>query len=180
MPAKTTRKTTRKKTAPRKAAGRREQKKEVTRQRIVDAALELFEKKGFDQTTTKAIARKAKVAEGTVFNYFETKDDIALHFFEQEVDHAIETVRSDTRLRKAPLEEKLFVLIHSQIEYLAPYEHFIGASFVQALRPTSRLVFSARAWALQNRYTAFVQGLIEESLSKTGPSALSWIAPQAF
>src|SRR5687768_5536658 len=98
----------RKKATKRKAIGRRAENKAATRARIVKAALELFEKKGFDQTTTKAIARKAKVAEGTVFNYFETKDDIALHFFEQEVDHAIETVRRDARLRKRPLEEKLF------------------------------------------------------------------------
>ncbi len=167
------------KTRPR-TPGRRAQNKEATRQRIVEAALELFEKKGFDETTTKAIARKARVAEGTVFNYFPTKDDIALHFFEQEVDHAIETVRSNARLRKAPLEEKLFALVQSQIDYLAPYEQFIGASLVQALRPRSRMAYSARSFALRNRYVAFVQELIEESSPELGSSALSWIAPQAF
>src|SRR5687767_5609664 len=95
--------------------GRRQRNKEATRQRIVTAALHLFEAKGFESTTTKQIARRARVAEGTVFNYFETKDDIALHFFEREVDHAIATVRSRKSLRKAPLEEKLFALVQTQI-----------------------------------------------------------------
>jgi AcrR family transcriptional regulator len=160
--------------------GRREASKAATQARIVRAALELFDQKGFQETTTKAIARRAKVAEGTVFNYFETKEDIALHFFELEVDHAIATVRRSTRLRHASLEEKLFALIESQIEYLAPYERFIGAAFVQALRPTSKLMVSARSWALRNRYLAFVQELIDESAAGRPAGALSWIAPQAF
>ena len=115
-------------------AGRRAQNKQRTRDRIVAAALALFQSKGFEQTTTRAIARRAKVAEGTVFNYFETKEDIALHFLELEVSHAIAAVRNNRRLRRAPLEEKLFALLESQIEFLAPYERFIGAAFVQALK----------------------------------------------
>ena len=68
--------------------GRRAQNKQEIRDRIVKAALSLFQMKGFDATTTKAIARKAGIAEGTVFNYFKSKDDIALYFFEQEVDRS--------------------------------------------------------------------------------------------
>src|ERR1051326_5387858 len=118
-----------------KPFGRRAQNKDSIRKRIVRAALDLFQTKGFDSTTTKAIARKAGIAEGTVFNYFRTKEDIALHFFEQEVDQAIASVRENPRLRKAPLEEKLFALVHAQLEFLAPYEKFIGAAFIHALKP---------------------------------------------
>src|ERR1051325_9904303 len=115
---------TKTRTAKKKCAAKREQNKQVIRDRIVKAALTLFQTKGFETTTTKAIARKAGIAEGTVFNYFRTKEDIALFFFELEVDQAIEAVRDDLRLRKAPLEEKLFKLVHSQLEFLAPYERF--------------------------------------------------------
>jgi len=160
--------------------GRRARQKALTRERIVTAALQLFETKGFDATTTKAIARRARVAEGTVFNYFETKEDIALHFFEQEVDHAMAAVRNNRRLRKAALEERLFALVQSQIEFLAPYERFIGSAFVQALRPTSRLAFSTRALELRNRYVAFVQEIIEQSVPAQRGRPLGWIAPQAF
>src|SRR6184192_2075150 len=114
--------TIKKKTSAKRPAGRRAQNKEAIRKRIVTAALSLFHTKGFDSTTTKAIARKAGIAEGTVFNYFKSKDDIALHFFEAEVDSAMVSVRDNPRLKKAPLEEKLFALVHAQLEYLAPYE----------------------------------------------------------
>src|SRR5918996_4632985 len=162
-------KSTKKRSAPgkRPAPGKRAQNKQAIRKRIVKSALHLFQTKGFDTTTTKAIARKADIAEGTVFNYFRTKEDIALSFFEEEVDHAIAAVRENPRLRKAPLEEKLFTLVHSQLEYLAPYERFIGAALIHALNPASHLgAFSHRAQQLRHRYLAFVTELVEESSPK--------------
>jgi AcrR family transcriptional regulator len=175
-----TRSVKRRKAKPR-PAGRRAQSKQEIRERIVKAALSLFQTKGFDSTTTKAIARKAKIAEGTVFNYFKSKDDIALHFFEQEVDQAMAAVRDNPRLRKAPLEEKLFTLVHSQLEFLAPYERFIGTALIHALKPASPLgPFSHRAQELRHRYLGFVEELIEESAPKHRQSALTFLAPEVF
>src|ERR1041384_685267 len=125
--------------AKKRVAGRRAQNKQAIRNRIVKAALSLFQTKGFEGTTTRAIARKAGIAEGTVFNYFKTKEDIALYFFEHEVEHAVAAVRDNPRLRKVSLEEKLFALVQSQLEYLAPYERFIGAALLHALKPSSPL-----------------------------------------
>src|SRR3954467_5325632 len=104
-----------------RTAGKRAKNKEAVRGRILNAALALFQSKGFDATTTKAIARKARVAEGTVFNYFPTKEDIALYFLEQEVELAMAAVRGNARLRKASLDEKLFALVQTQLEFLAPH-----------------------------------------------------------
>src|SRR5215475_11567889 len=95
---------------------RRADQKGATRARIVAAALTLFRTRGFDATTTKAISRKARIAEGTVFNYFPTKEDIALYFLAQEVEQAITAVQKNARLRKAPLDEKLFALVEKQLE----------------------------------------------------------------
>jgi len=171
----------RKKAKAARKPGKRAQSKQAIRDRIVKAALTLFQTKGFDTTTTKAIARKAGIAEGTVFNYFGTKEDIALFFFEEEVDHAIAAVRDDPRLRNARLEEKLFTLVHSQLEFLAPYERFIGAALLHALNPASHLgAFSHRAQQLRHRYLAFVAELIEESTPKRKRDALSWLAPEVF
>ena len=163
-----------------RATPNRAANKEAIRDKIVKAALSLFQTKGFDATTTKAIARKAGIAEGTVFNYFKSKDDIALHFFEQEVDSAMASVRDNLRFRKAPLEEKLFALVHAQLEYLAPYERFIGAAMIHALKPSSPLgPFSHRAMELRHRYLRFVEELIEESLPKKD-NPLGFLAPEVF
>ena len=165
-------------TAP--SSSRRAANKKAVQKRITQAALSLFQTKGFDATTTKAIARKAGIAEGTVFNYFKSKDDIALHFFEQEVDQAMAAVRDNPRLKKAPLEEKLFALVHSQLEYLAPYERFIGTALIHALKPSSPLgPFSHRAMELRHRYLRFVEELIQESVPQNR-NPLGFLAPEVF
>ncbi len=44
--------------------------------RILEAAISISNEKGFSSTTTSEIAKKAGVAEGTIFRYFKTKKDI--------------------------------------------------------------------------------------------------------
>ena len=43
---------------------------------ILRAAIELFSEKGYEATATSEIAKKAKVAEGTIFRYYKTKKDL--------------------------------------------------------------------------------------------------------
>src|ERR1039457_5380810 len=112
------------KTNAQKPRGKRTENKENTRMAILRAALALFAEKGFYHTTTKAISRKAGIAEGTLFNYFETKEDLALYFFEQELVEVIEWYERDRRIQRAALAEKLFTIIHHFLERLAPYEEF--------------------------------------------------------
>jgi AcrR family transcriptional regulator len=45
-------------------------------EQILDAAAHLFAERGFHRTTTKDIAEAADVAEGTLYNYFQTKNDL--------------------------------------------------------------------------------------------------------
>ena len=58
------------------AAGLRERKKELTRQRISAVATDLFLERGFDQVTVAEVARAANVSTKTVFNYFPRKEDL--------------------------------------------------------------------------------------------------------
>lgn len=49
---------------------------EHKKERILLTALKLFAEQGFRETSTAQIARKAGVANGTLFHYFPTKDDL--------------------------------------------------------------------------------------------------------
>ena len=55
-------------------------------EKIQNAALKLFIRKGITATTTKEIAKKAGVSEGTIYNYFESKSDLAYKLFERHMD----------------------------------------------------------------------------------------------
>ncbi len=52
---------------------------DLTRERLVRAALELFTTRGYHETTTPQIAKKAGVAEGTIYRHFTGKQ----HFFNE-------------------------------------------------------------------------------------------------
>ena len=64
------------------ATGLRERKKQQTRQRMIDVALELFDERGFDRVPVAEVARAAEVSEATVFNYFPTKEDLVYQSME--------------------------------------------------------------------------------------------------
>jgi TetR/AcrR family fatty acid metabolism transcriptional regulator len=49
--------------------------------RILEAAVTVFAKSGFHESTISQIARAAGVADGTIYLYFKNKDDILVHFF---------------------------------------------------------------------------------------------------
>jgi AcrR family transcriptional regulator len=158
----------RRKSAPRKKEpGKREKNKEETKRRILSAALELFKEKGLEGTTTKEISKKSGIAEGTLFNYFKTKEDLALYFFQKETEDLIKWFRSDARLQNAPLPEKLFGIIHRQLEYIGPYEDFIGAVFYRSLQPTSSLSpLSFESQELRLKYLRFIREILAEAEEK--------------
>jgi AcrR family transcriptional regulator len=56
--------------------GLRERKKARTRQIIADAAARLFAQHGYEQVAVSDVAREAEVSEQTVYNYFQTKDQL--------------------------------------------------------------------------------------------------------
>ncbi len=57
----------------------RERKKQATRRRIAEEALQLFSEHGYATTTTERIAAAANVSPRTVFRYFPAKSDLVFH-----------------------------------------------------------------------------------------------------
>jgi len=74
--------------------GLRARKKARTRRVIADAAARLFAERGYEQVAVSDVAREAEVSEQTVYNYFQTKEQLVtdLHpYFQQELDRRIRT-----------------------------------------------------------------------------------------
>jgi len=87
------------------AVGRRVATREEIRASLVAAANELFDEVGYDGARTAEIARRAGVAQATLFRHFETKADLALHHLREVVDQLVAGV-----LRR-PLAESPYAAI---------------------------------------------------------------------
>lgn len=59
---------------------------EEVRRRILASALALFTDKGFYNTKIQEIAGKAKISTGSVYTYFNSKEEIALNLFKEAID----------------------------------------------------------------------------------------------
>ena len=62
--------------------------------RIIDAATKIFAKKGFFQAKVSEIAKEARVADGTIYLYFEGKDAILISLFEEQMELVLDNMRA--------------------------------------------------------------------------------------
>ncbi|MGD9040232.1 MAG: TetR/AcrR family transcriptional regulator [Desulfobacteraceae bacterium] len=63
--------------------------------RIINAATKIFAKKGFYQAKVSEIAKEAKVADGTIYLYFENKDSILISLFEEQMRRVLDNMREE-------------------------------------------------------------------------------------
>jgi AcrR family transcriptional regulator len=94
-------------TVGRKGLPSRAQQKLATRDRVRRAALELFLERGFEATTTKAIAARAGVAAGTIFVHASDKDDLLFLVMHDEL-----AAVADAQLATLPAGPLLDQLLH--------------------------------------------------------------------
>jgi len=113
-------------------------KAEATRDRIVDVALDLFRRQGFEQTTMREIAAKAGVSLGSAYYYFESKEDLVMAFYERAMEAM--APRIEAALKSAvKFEKRLEAILSVKFSYFQPNRAFLGALFRHAADPENRL-----------------------------------------
>jgi TetR/AcrR family transcriptional regulator, fatty acid metabolism regulator protein len=73
--------------------------------RILEAAVKVFARQGFHQSTVAQIAKEAGVADGTIYLYFKNKDDILLHFFSSKAKQVFDRFRKEVGRGQDSLEK---------------------------------------------------------------------------
>ncbi|MFZ3062278.1 MAG: TetR/AcrR family transcriptional regulator [Actinomycetota bacterium] len=85
------------------------------REAILDAAVKVFAKRGFYNTRVKDIATEIDVAEGTLYKYFPTKNDILFSLFKEKWSE----LTSDLRRKIEPLDdanEKMMLILTTIVD----------------------------------------------------------------
>lgn len=71
---------------------------ELTRQRLIRAALELFTARGYHETTTAQIAKKAGIAEGTIYRHFASKQHLVNELYRASQRWAAKLVQDQAKV----------------------------------------------------------------------------------
>ena len=72
---------------------------------ILEAAVKVFARQGFYQSTVAQIAREAGVADGTIYLYFKNKDDILVNFFDYKTKQVFERFRAEVNQAESGLDK---------------------------------------------------------------------------
>lgn len=141
------------------------EKKRETRGRIIGSARKLFNDKGFEQTTTRNIAEAAGIAAGTMFNYFPTKEALAMTIVNEVLEEA--AVEFEERMRgDETLEEALFAHVAVGFRHLTPHRSYVGEVLETVLSPFSREAVCEQAQQFRVSHLETVR----ELLASRGPS----------
>ena len=89
---------------------RRERRSAELRERLFRAALNLFAKKGYADTTVEDITEAADVGKGTFFNYFRSKEHILMAFGEMQLGK-LEAIVREAQQSDLPMREVLHTLV---------------------------------------------------------------------
>jgi len=82
-------------------------------QKIVQAAMRVFARNGFFNSKIAEIAKEAKVADGTIYLYFNNKYDILITIFEEEIGKIIARVKEEVARLDDPREKlERFAYLH--------------------------------------------------------------------
>jgi AcrR family transcriptional regulator len=118
--------------------GRRERLKAVVRARIIETAIDLFAARGLQAVTVDEIATRADVGKGTIYNYFQTKEEIVVAFmveFERKVQ---DRVRGLDLSR--PLADVLVEFLRLQFKMKKPRHAFVRVFLGQMFLRTAEFL----------------------------------------
>ncbi len=111
--------------------------RKATRGRILEAARELFASQGFPRTTTRDLARASGIASGTLFNYFPSKEAIAMDLVDEALKRG-EVVFERHANEGTSIDEDLFAHAASGLRELRPCRGYIRPVLETSLGPIAR------------------------------------------
>lgn len=112
-------------------------KREETREKILETALELFRERGYAETSMREIAAKAGVATGLAYYYFASKDAIVLAFYDRANRDLGPLLEQAQKSKK--FDARLQAMIEAKLRYFEANRNFLGALMGHAANPSSPL-----------------------------------------
>jgi len=143
------------------APSRRERRRLAVRDRIVGAALALFEDQGYEATTVAEIVRRADIAYGTFFNHFPSK----LHLLREVADHSLHDLFENVEeVRKQPgdFATRLVLLFERTAERTLEK----GPRMRELIGAMMALAFPERAGSDDRRIRLAFRGLLEDGVAR--------------
>jgi len=152
-------------------------KKDRTRAEVLKAALGLFRKRGFDDTSMRDIAAEAGLSLGAAYYHFASKQAIVLAYYHELQDAYEAEVPFDPR---ASLEERLRAVMNRRLDLVKRDRGFLGALVRDVGSPDNPvMVFAPQTADLRARSIASFAASVAPELAVL-PEAAARLLPTAL
>lgn len=118
----------------------------TAQEQILETAIALFRKDGFDETTMRAVASEAGVALGLAYHYFPSKEALVMAYYER-VQRQHRIVAREKLAHTRPLRDRLAMLLQTKLDILKDDRKLLGALFRYTGNPEHPLSFLGKATA---------------------------------
>ncbi len=136
---------------------------EASRAAILSAALDLFQERGYEATTMRAIAERADVSLGGSYHYFPSKEHLVLEFYRH--THELHLAAITPMLaREKDLTARLRGTVRAVVVTCEPFHAVAGSIFSTVANPASPLnPFGGPARPLRNEVVALYAEVVNGS-----------------
>lgn len=141
-------------------AGLREQKKKKTKAAILESAMLLFSRQGYENTSVNQMARAAGVGKGTIYSYFQSKSEIFLAFCEEQLTFVYEELAEKSG-GGASLVEQLLTLFMGEFRFVSRNKEFGRILLRETVFPKELTV--DRSHELDNKYIDLMVPMFKEA-----------------
>jgi AcrR family transcriptional regulator len=131
------------------------------RHEIFHQVAPIFLKKGFQETTMQEIADSAGLGKSTLYDYFKTKDEILIYFFEDQLDDVMESARQ-IALQNLSADKRLRQVMKKYVENLQSNKSL----FLKLTQESQRLKAGSQKQIQEKRhaYQDLIRALIDEGI----------------
>ncbi len=105
--------------------------KEQTRIRLLEAAVDVITEKGFQKASMREIAKRAEVADATIYNYFSTKEKLLYGYCEYVQQQVMAELKANEEFHQYTLQEQLHELVETELRVWLPAREFLQEVFSQ-------------------------------------------------
>lgn len=141
------------------------------RHEIFHQVVNVFLKKGFQETSMREIAEAAGLGKSTLYDYFRNKDEILVYYFEDQLND-LTTEARQIALQNEPADKRLHEITETHMEFLQANKNlFMKMSMeAQRLKPESQRKIQAKRYVYQDLICALIdEGIREGAFRKVNP-----------
>jgi len=130
---------------------------------ILDTARKMFARYGLRKTSLDEVARMARVAKATIYNYFGSKDKVYLEVLRREMDEVVEKISSSVGQEGSP-KDKLITFVRAKFRYMRQAINILNLDRegIEKLLPTAEGIRNE----LFERDVDIISSILDEGVEK--------------